>query len=227
MPQFAYSIHPVPIRQGWKNAFIFPMFFGRYLLPFEASPLARLNEAGPVEWMAPVAAFQHRELGLAESFSASDAVLQPGVIGGHHLACHAIAHRPQAHDQGLRAGEKEGPAKPVNTFAILDFPKASLARRKGHNLGSPQVQAGRFERRQHATIASAVQIGLRQGKSGPQQRVIDLYAGPNGSRLEASVSRLAEEKSMRGNVQNAGSIQLLERRLGRLAAGENFRLREE
>jgi hypothetical protein len=73
----------------------------------QVAPLARLNEAGPVEQVFAAVAFQHGELGLTQSFAAAKALPQPGVERSHHFARDEIADRPQSHDQRFGSGEPQ------------------------------------------------------------------------------------------------------------------------
>src|SRR5215472_561510 len=84
-------------------------------------PFAGLNKTGPVERMLAALVPQHRKLRLTQCLTAAQALLQSRVVGGHHLAGHVVAHRPQAHHQGFGAGQKKRTPKSVDALAILYF----------------------------------------------------------------------------------------------------------
>src|ERR1700683_4659017 len=64
---------------------------GLALFAREIPPFARLNEAGPVEWMAAALPLQHGQLRLPERLAPSEALFQPRVVSGHHLARDVVA----------------------------------------------------------------------------------------------------------------------------------------
>src|SRR6187549_3467531 len=71
-------------------------------------PFASLNETRPVERMAASRLSHETKLDSTKGSAAAKAVLQPAVIPGHHVACHEVTDRPEAHDQGFGAGQEEG-----------------------------------------------------------------------------------------------------------------------
>src|SRR5262245_28501772 len=73
----------------------------------EAGPLARLDEAGPVERMLPVLARQDGKLRLTQRVAAAETVPQTRVVHHHRLARDRVADRPEAHHERLRAGKHE------------------------------------------------------------------------------------------------------------------------
>ena len=52
-------------------------------LTVERRPLAGLNEAGPMERMPPMIAFQHCEFGLTEGFAAAETLVEAGIVRSH------------------------------------------------------------------------------------------------------------------------------------------------
>src|SRR5215467_13252950 len=70
----------------------------------QVGPFARLNEAGPVEGMLAVFAFQHGEFGLAQGLTAPLAPFQSFVVRGHHFLCNPVTDWPQTHHQRFSAG---------------------------------------------------------------------------------------------------------------------------
>ena len=71
-------------------------------------PFASLNETRPVERMAASRLSHETKLDSTKGSAAAKAVLQPAVIPGHHVACHEVTDRPEAHDEGFSAGQEEG-----------------------------------------------------------------------------------------------------------------------
>src|SRR5207253_6858002 len=93
----------------------------------EVTPLARLNEACPIERVFAAFAFQHRQLRLPQRFGPAETLLQAGIERSHHFACDRVAHRPQAHDQRFGAGQDEGAAKTVYSLDAAHFADADIA----------------------------------------------------------------------------------------------------
>ena len=103
-----------------------------------------------------------------ERFATTKALFQTGVVPGHHFLGYVVTDRPEAHYQCFSAGQKESSPQPVYPFAIAHLAEASIAGRKRHQLGSPEVQVGGLQGRQNAVLAAAfVQIGAAQGQSRP------------------------------------------------------------
>ena len=125
--------------------------------------------------MLAVPALQHGQLRLPQRLAPSEAVLETRIISGHHLACHAIADRPQAHDQCFGPRQEERASQPVNAFAVLHFADARLTGGERHHLRSPEIQIGRFQSGENAIIvATVVQIGAGESEPRAKQRILDV-----------------------------------------------------
>ena len=149
-----------------------------------------------------------------QGVAAAQSAFEAAVVRGHHVTRDRVAHRPQAHDQRLRAGEKERTPQPVDTLTVLDLADAGVAGGERHQLGAPQIQVGRFERGQDAGLAiGSPQVRTAQREAGPNQRIVDRRAW-------------GEEEPMRRDVKNAGRLDGRQRRLRRAGAGEQRRLRK-
>jgi hypothetical protein len=82
-----YSQPECPDRQG--------------LLAAEIGPGFGLNEAGPVERMAPVLALENGQLGLAESFAAPQTLVRTRVVEGNQFASDIGADGPETQDEAF------------------------------------------------------------------------------------------------------------------------------
>src|SRR5207249_9385723 len=99
----------------------------RSALPFQVGPFSGLDEARPVEGVLAASAFQHGELSLAQSLAPPEALLQPGVVGGHHFPGNAVADGPETHDQGFGPRQEERAAEAVDPLTVLHFPDSRVA----------------------------------------------------------------------------------------------------
>src|SRR6266498_3855168 len=93
---------------------------------FEIPPFARLDEARPIERMAPISALDHLQLHSPQPFSPSFASLQRLVIPDHQVSRPGIRYRPQTHDLRLRTRQRQRPPQSIGPFTILHL--ASVAR---------------------------------------------------------------------------------------------------
>ena len=96
------------------------------------------------------------------------------VVAPHLPLGPGVAHGPQAHEQRLGAGEHERAPQTVDAIAVSHLADAGIAGRERHQLGAPQVQPRRFERRQHAVV----RLGCHRGRSRARRPARPATADP-------------------------------------------------
>src|SRR5262245_65746413 len=134
---------------------------------FKVRPLARLDEARPVERMPATLAFEHLQLYMSQPIAATLATLQRLVVLDHQVPRAAIRDRPQTHHLRLRSRQRQRAPQSEDPFAILHLAYTSVAGREHDQLRPPQIQPRGFSGRQDAVLPLIRQDAAR-GESRPE-----------------------------------------------------------
>src|SRR5215510_4870338 len=111
---------------------------------FQVRPLARLDEARPVERMPASFAFDHLQLHMPQPIASPLSALQRLVVLSHQVPRAEIRNRPQTHHLRLRSRQRQRPPQSEDPFAILHLAHSSVAGREHDQLRPKQIKPRGF-----------------------------------------------------------------------------------